>query len=229
MAGTFFLIWRKQTYWIIETVRQFKCPIYRQPDDNQLGMKLFSTAILVLVASLTFAQNPETGADKASQAAADVLRDYANTDGAFLAAGLVKSSFQKDRDDLSNLIQFPTDELVVVTITGAQVKQAFERSLSLFPQGNTSFLQISGFEVTFAKDAPSGQRVTQVRCNGQALDESKNYQIAMPSSLGRGGLGYFKIWDKTKITKTFEKATLESILKGKRFAESSPRWVSSGS
>lgn len=193
-----------------------------------LGMKLLTSAILVFVVSLAFAQNPETGADKASQAAADVLREYANTDGAFLAAGLVKSSFQKD-GDLSTLIQFPTDELVVVTISGSQVKQAFERSLSLYPQGNTSFLQISGFEVTFSKDAPSGQRVTQVRCNGQALEESKSYQIAMPSSLGRGGLGYFKIWDKTKITKTFDKVTVESILKGKRFAESSPRWVSSGS
>lgn len=203
--------------------------MFRRSDDNENRMKLVSTAILVLAASWAFSQNPELGADKASQAAADVLRDFAGTDGAFLAAGLVKSSFNKDRDDLAALIQFPTDELVVVTITGAQVKQAFERSLSLFPQENTSFLQISGFEVTFSKDAPSGQRVTQVRCNGAALDESKNYQIAMPSSLGRGGLGYFKIWDKTKITKTFEKATLESILKGKRFTENSPRWVSSGS
>lgn len=192
-------------------------------------MKLVSCALLVFAASWVFSQNPELGADKASQAAADVLKDFAGTDGAFLAAGLVKSGFNKDRDDLSTLIQFPTDELVVITISGAQVKQAFERSLSLFPQENTSFLQISGFEVTFSKDAPSGQRVTQVRCNGAALEESKNYQIAMPSSLGRGGLGYFKIWDKTKITKTFEKATLESILKGKRFTDTSPRWVSSGS
>lgn len=191
-------------------------------------MKLLTSAIFVILASLVFAQNPETGADKASQAAADVLREFAGTDGAFLAAGLVKSNYQKD-NDLATLIQFPTDELVVVTLSGSQVKQAFERSLSLYPLGNTSFLQISGFEVTFSKEATSGQRVAQVRCNGQALDESKNYQIAMPSSLGRGGLGYFKIWDKTKITKTFEKATIESILKGKRYVESSPRWVSSGS
>jgi 2',3'-cyclic-nucleotide 2'-phosphodiesterase (5'-nucleotidase family) len=117
----------------------------------------------------------------------------------------------------------------VVTITGAQVKQAFERSLSLFPEENSGFLQISGFEVAFSKTAPSGQRVLSVKCNGSNLEESKNYRIAMPSSLGRGGLGYFKIWDKAKITKTFEKATVESILKGKRYAETSSRWVASGS
>lgn len=173
-------------------------------------------------------QGPENSAHLPSQAAADALREYAGTDGAFLAAGLVKPSYQKG-NELSTLLLYPADELVVVTITGAFVKQAFERSLAFYPQANTNFLQISGFEVVFSKDAPSGQRVIQVKCNGTALDESKNYQIAMPSSLGRGGLGYFKIWDKAKITKTFDKVTVESILKGKRYSETSPRWVASGS
>jgi 2',3'-cyclic-nucleotide 2'-phosphodiesterase (5'-nucleotidase family) len=190
-------------------------------------MKIFLSVAFLLSSALAFCQSTaEVGAHGPSQAAADVLHEYAGTDGAFLAAGLVKTSFQKD--DLATLLQYPTDQLVVVVITGSQVKQAFERSLSLYPQANTSFLQISGFEVVFSKDAPSGQRVVQVRCNGLALDESKEYKVAMPSSLGRGGLGYFKIWDKNKIVKTFDK-TVESILKGKRFVETSSRWVASGS
>jgi len=189
-------------------------------------MKSFLAISLLLVVSSAFAENPEKEAHGPSQAAADVIREFANTDGAFLAAGLVKSGFQKD--DLSSLLQYPNDDLVVVTITGAQVRQAFERSLSMLPQPNAGFLQISGFDVVFSKDAPSGQRITQVRCNGSSLEESKSYQIAMPSSLGRGGLGYFKLWDKAKISKTFEKVTVESVLKGKRFSETSPRWVASG-
>jgi 2',3'-cyclic-nucleotide 2'-phosphodiesterase (5'-nucleotidase family) len=190
-------------------------------------MKILSTFVFATLATASFCQSPETGAHLPSQAAADVLREYAGTDGAFLAAGLVKPAYQKS-EELSALVQYPTDELVVVTITGAQVKSAFERSLSFFPMPNPGFLQISGFEVNFSKEAPQGQRVVQVRCNGLALDESKNYQIAMPASLGRGGLGYFKIWDKTKITKTFDKS-VESILKGKRFTETSSRWLGSGS
>ena len=191
-------------------------------------MKVFASVWFAILSVLAFGQGPEVGAHLPSQAAADILRDYATVDGAFLAAGLVKPTFQKS-EDLASLIQYPSDELVVVTITGAQVKQAFERSLSLYPEENSGFLQISGFEVTFSKSAPSGQRVLSVRCNGVSLEESKNYRIAMPSSLGRGGLGYFKIWDKAKITKTFEKVTVESILKGKRYAETSSRWVASGS
>ncbi|MCC7230976.1 MAG: 5'-nucleotidase C-terminal domain-containing protein [Fimbriimonadaceae bacterium] len=192
-------------------------------------MKLFAVGLLAIAWVVSSAQrdNPELGAHLPSQAAADVLREFAGTDGAFLAAGLVKGSFQKD--DLSSLVQYPSDEVVVITITGSQVRQAFERSLSLLPQSNTSFLQISGFEVVYSKDKVPGQRVIQVRCNGNPLEESKNYQIAMPSSLGRGGLGYFKIWDKAKITKTFPDATIESVLKAKRYVDSSPRWVVSGS
>ena len=189
-------------------------------------MRILSIALLATVFSAAFAQgDAEKGSHIPSQAAADVLREYAGTDGAFLAAGLIRSGFQ--RDDLASLLQYPTDELVVVTINGGQVKQAFERSLALYPQANSSFLQISGFEVRFSKDKPAGQRVEEIRCNNQPMEESKDYQIAMPSLLGRGGLGYFKIWDKAKITKTFENVTVESVLKAKKVAESSPRWVPS--
>ena len=62
----------------------------------------------------------------------------------------------------------------------------------------------------------------------ESLENGKTYSIAMPANLGRGGLGYFKIWDKSKIAKTIEGATVESVLKGKRFVESSPRWSPQG-
>jgi hypothetical protein len=64
-----------------------------------------------------------------------------------------------------------------------------------------------------------------VSASGGALDDNRVYNVAMPSSLGRGGLGYFKIWDKSKIVSTLENATVEKILAGKRFSETSPRWV----
>ena len=179
----------------------------------------------VLLTSVAFAadDNPETSAHLPSQAAADVLRQFAGTDLAFLAAGLVKTEYKKD--DLATLLQYPTDEIVIVKLTGSQIKQALERSLSLFPQPNTSFLQLSGVEVTFLKNPPSGSRVQSVTVDGSKIEDSKAYTVAMPSSLGRGGLGYFKIWDKAKITKTFEKETIEGVLKGKKFAETTPRWV----
>ena len=189
-------------------------------------MRLLSVGLTSLLMVAAWAQSPETGADSASQAAADYLKEFAGTDGAFIAAGLVKSNYQ--RDNLATLMEYPTDEIVVVNLTGAQIRQAFERSLSFFPQPNSGFLQISGFEVTFNRSGGPNSRVVSVTAGGSALENGKTYSIAMPANLGRGGLGYFKIWDKSKIAKTIEGATVESVLKGKRFVESSPRWSPQG-
>jgi 2',3'-cyclic-nucleotide 2'-phosphodiesterase (5'-nucleotidase family) len=188
-------------------------------------LKKAMTAItaLTLLAAAGASSSPGTEAHLPSQAAADVLRDFAGADGAFLAAGLVKDV--PARDNLAALLQFPSDEVVVVKLTGATIRQAFDRSLAFHPQENSSFLQVSGFEITFSRRGDATSRILSITANGSRLDESREYTVAMPSSLGRGGQGYFKLWDKSKIVKTFEGQTVEDVLKGKRFFETSPRWV----
>lgn len=190
-------------------------------------MKLSFVAALALAAIVpVWAQTtpgPEVGAHLPSQAAADALKEFAQTDVAFLAAGLVKDPF--DKADLSSLLQYPTDEVLVLNLTGAQIRLALERSIALYPQPNASFLQLSGLEVTFKKDAMPENRIVSVTVGGVQLDNGKSYQVAMPSSLGRGGLGFFKIWDKGKIVKTIAGSTMESALKGKKYMETTPRWV----
>jgi len=46
----------------------------------------------------------------------------------------------------------------------------------------------------------------------------------MPASLGRGGLGYFKIWDKSNITKVLDKQ-VEDALAGQKYADTPLRWL----
>ena len=185
-------------------------------------MGRFVTGLVAAAACLAAAfEGPGTEAHLPSQAAADLLREAAGADGAFLAAGLVKEAYQAN--DLSSILQYPTDELVTVGLKGSQIKQAFERAVSLYPEQNTSFLQISGFEATFSKGAAPGQRILSITAGGARLDESRTYMVAMPNTLGRGGLGYFKIWDKSKIVKTHGQ-TVEDVLKGKKYVETAPRW-----
>lgn len=182
-------------------------------------------AALCLLPFAAFGQEPfELSAYSPAQAAADDLRDYAHSDGAFIAAGLLKTTMQKD--NLAALFEFSSDEIVVVKLTGAQVKEAFERSLSVYPMPNSSFLQISGFEVTFNGSAPIGQRVKSVTASGMPIDNSRTYTVAMPARLGRGGFGYFKIWDKADITQTLPGATVETVLHDKPAFDTSPRWSS---
>lgn len=167
--------------------------------------------------------SPEAGAHSPSQAAADVIKDAAGTDGAFLPARSVSASY--DPNNLASMLQYPADDIVVVKLTGKEIRLAFERSISLFPQPNSSFLQISGFTVEFSAAGAPESRVLNVTAAGAPLEENRSYSIAMPGSLGRGGMGYFKIWNKSKIERTLPSATLESVLKGRRYAASSPRWV----
>jgi 2',3'-cyclic-nucleotide 2'-phosphodiesterase (5'-nucleotidase family) len=193
-----------------------------------IGLKRMVPLLLTLasVAMLGAQENPELGPHGPSQVAADALRSFAQSDGAFLVAGIVRQNYSKD--NLATLLQFPTDSIVVLGLTGTQVRLAFERSVSLYPLANASFLQISGFEVVFDKSAPPNRRVTSVTAGGAKLDENKVYSVAMPSTLSRGAMGYFKVWDKAKVIRDFPNNSMESILRGKLASDSPPRWTATG-
>jgi len=180
--------------------------------------------VLFAMSSVARAEDgPEVGAHSASQSAADLLRDFAGSDGAFLAAGILKTkNFQKD--NLASLLQYPTNSIVVLSLSGVQIREAFERSVSLYPQPNEGFLQISGFDVSFKKDGSPNSRIVSITVNGSKLQESKNYNVAMPSTLAHGALGYFKIWENAKTVKVFGKTTVEDVLRGKHAADTLPRW-----
>ena len=181
-------------------------------------------AASLAASTLAFAETKETGADLGAQAAADAIKGAAGTDGAFIAAGMLKDGYDKTQD-LASMLLYPEDQITVVKLTGAQVRDALERSVSLYPQPNTSFLQLAGFEATFNKNASDGHRITTVTANGSALSNTATYTVAMPARLAQGGYGYFKIWDKPDIVKTIENSTIESVLKGKAYTDSSPRWT----
>jgi len=185
-------------------------------------LRLALVLLVGLISSLALCQEPDSGPHLLSQSAADALREFAGADAAFMAAGNLKGGAAKE--NLATLLNYPSDNPVVVTLTGAQVRQAIERSISLYPQPSSFFLQLSGIEVTFKRDPAANPRIISVNIAGSPLQDSRKYNIAMTSSLARGALGYFKIWDKDKISKTFD-TTLEAVLKGKRYTETSPRYT----
>jgi 2',3'-cyclic-nucleotide 2'-phosphodiesterase (5'-nucleotidase family) len=171
-------------------------------------------------------EDPTLGATNAGQAVADVLKSFAGADAALIPAGVIAKSLQKN--DLSTVLTFPTDGVIVIELTGSQVKTAFERSVALLPQPNVGFLQLAGFEVTYNPDASPNSRVTNVTLNGSKLEDGRSYDVAMPTSLQRGQLGYSNLWDKAKIVRSFAKANLGTVLKGQHVASSPSRWLRQG-
>lgn len=181
-----------------------------------------STVALLAMGSLAYAGDPEREADLPSQSAADILREAAGAEIAFLAAGMVRNI--ENPTDLAQILVYPTDTLSVLKLRGSQVREALERSVALLPLPSSSFLQLSGIEATYSRAAQPDSRLTDVLVGGSKLDDARSYTVAMPTTLARGGLGYFKVWDRQAIERTLEGQTLESLLSGKRVTPTSSRW-----
>ncbi|MER3414372.1 MAG: hypothetical protein C4341_09135 [Armatimonadota bacterium] len=180
-------------------------------------MMISRNKMLLLVGVVCFAahvsaQDVGSETHPVAQAAADAIRDAARADGAFIAAGLLKDGALSG--DLASIFQYPTDKIVVVRLTGAEVRQALERSVSTYPSSNRSFLQLSGFVVTFSSSKPAESRIFDVVVDGKKLDPNGTYEVAMPESLARGALGYFRIWNSARIVRSLD-STIEATLKGK--------------
>ena len=185
------------------------------------AVQFWATCAVLALSVFVFA-GPDSESFGPAQAAADQLRSVANADIAFLPAGVLKSSFKSG--DLGGLLAFPTDEVVVSTLSGSQIRQALERSVALYPSPNHGFLQLSGLVVTFSKKGSPNKRIVSVTLSGVNLDDAKKYRVAMPGLLATGGLGYFTIWGKENVTETLANKNLETVLKGKSGTEPAPRW-----
>jgi 2',3'-cyclic-nucleotide 2'-phosphodiesterase (5'-nucleotidase family) len=191
----------------------------------KLKLGVLGSVLLLLAPLAATADDPDAGPNSAAQCAADALKDYAQADGAFIPARLLNSSF--DKAHLATLLKYPTDTVETLSLTGAQIRLAFERSISFYPQPISSFLQISGFDVVFKKGASPNQRIVSISTPTGKLDDAANYNVAMPKLLAEGGEGYFKIWEHSKTVKTFGK-TLEEVLVGKAATDTAPRWTAQG-
>lgn len=190
---------------------------------NKMTIKTGVVAFALLSLLGTASAGPGTESHGPSQAIADALRAAAGSDAAFIPAGMVKEN--GNADNLASWLQYPTDEIAVVDLKGSQIRAALERSVSLYPSTSMSFLQLSGIDAAFSKSAPADKRIVSASINGSKLEDGRTYSVAMPVSLARGGYGYFKIWEKSQLTRTLPGVTLESLLKGKKSSETSPRWT----
>lgn len=165
--------------------------------------------------------NPGKEGHAGAQSIADAIRAEAGADGAFLTAGYIKAAYNPK--DLATLVQYPTEGVVVVKVKGSQIRAALEHAVSLYPQSSVGFLQVSGFTIDVNAAGAAENRITGISTDSGPLDDNRDYLIAMPTLLGRGGMGYATFWNKAAISRTLD-GTLESMLKGKAETPGASRW-----
>lgn len=151
---------------------------------------------------------------------ADAVRWAVKGDIAFVAASELRS---KDPGlpagnisvaDIAALASYPDDPLAEVGLTGKAVRQALEKSVSMYPQPSLGFLQVSGLTFTFDPTRKSGERVTDIRVAGSPLNDSSVYKVAMSNSLANGALGYWKTWSKSEIRRRLGDVTMVGAVNG---------------
>lgn len=82
------------------------------------------------------------------------------------------------------------NDLVVVTLTGAQLKALLEQEFESgknTPEKPTMLLPSEGFFYSYDARRPSGQRIVEMRLDGKPIDPSARYRIAIGSFLQTGG------------------------------------------
>jgi 5'-nucleotidase len=90
------------------------------------------------------------------------------------------------------------NSLVVMTLTGEQLKTVLESQLRA-ATGEPRFLQPSeGFGYTWQDGAAPGERVRDMRLDDQPLDPAKTYRVTVNSFLAEGGDGFALLKDGTE-------------------------------
>ena len=130
---------------------------------------------------------------------ADALRSAVKADLALVNAGALNkgslSAGDIEAESISTLLAFPDDEVVTMTITGAQLRAALERAVQAYPTASSAWLHGAGFTATFNTQASTNRRITMVRVRNKEVQDDDSFKVAMPISLAKGGAGYFTIWN----------------------------------
>ena len=109
-----------------------------------------------------------------------------------IPAGMIRAS------DILKCLQYPNDEIAVMTLKGDQLLKALERSVSIYPQKNMGFLQVSGLTITFDPSAKKESRIKSVFAGSEQVVSNRTYRVATTKPLADGAYGYFTVWgDRT--------------------------------
>ncbi|XP_037947379.1 protein 5NUC-like [Teleopsis dalmanni] len=123
---------------------------------------------------------------------------------AFIMGGGIRNSIEKRSDgsitetDVMSVLPFEND-LYVTKVTGKTIRNALLRSATIRDRdSNGGFLQMSGIHATYdySKDDTVNVTSVEVRCADcdvpmyEALDDTKKYNIVLPSFLLDGGDGH---------------------------------------
>ena len=77
-----------------------------------------------------------------------------------------------------------------IAVSGRVLLEALNNGVSKLPAGAGQFPQLSGVTMSVDVRGPPGNRVSDVRVNGEPLDLNRTYTVALPDYVQKGGDNY---------------------------------------
>lgn len=118
---------------------------------------------------------------------ADLMRTATHTEIALVNGGSIRGSLEKGPitlEDVWRVLPYDT-QLAQVELTGSQIAEVLNHSISLGPGLTGGFLQVSGVSFTIGKSG-----LEDIRVQGKPLQRERYYSIAITDFMFAGGDGY---------------------------------------
>ncbi|CAJ1419132.1 unnamed protein product [Effrenium voratum] len=126
----------------------------------------------------------------------DIMRFALKADVAVLNSGTIRADAIIEKGDIKvrdlvNLLPM-LDELCLLQLTGAQLLNALENSVSQYPRLEGRFLQVSGVSFSFDAKKEPNKRILEgsVKIGAEPLVMDKNYKVCTKDYLRQGKDGF---------------------------------------
>ena len=136
----------------------------------------------------------------------DAMCDYTGNSVAVTYSAFIAGEIGPGEVTQGDILALARIEQMVLTveITGAQLLEGLNHSVSLYPGEYGLFFQVSGIKFTFNPNLPKDNRVVSVLINGEPLVKDKKYEVACCESLYMSLPGFsesklLKKWDYTNV------------------------------
>lgn len=155
-------------------------------------------------------ENVRTKETNLGNLSADAVRAASGADVGFVNGGNIRVDIQPGDITFGKVAElFPFGNTVQVKkISGQDLLEVLEHSVSGYPAAQGGFLHVSGLTFEFDPEQPAGLRVLNVNVGNKPLNLGSEYTVAINDFLGIGGDG-FEMFAKYPIAAEF--GTYEEI------------------
>ncbi len=128
---------------------------------------------------------------------ADIFVQASRADVGFVHSGSLRKDLPEGEIALVDILDtYPfVDDLVVLSMTGAQVRRVLEQSLTL----ERGLLQVSGIEIVYDLSKPERERLVSMRREGRSIEPADELEVAVSGFLAEGGDLYDAFPEATKL------------------------------